>query len=52
MPTTAWPTLEEYLKANTPVTNDLKSVNWWGNRPKYVVSLLKGWFGDRWKCLE
>lgn len=46
MPTTAWPTLEEYLKANTPVTNDPKSVNWWGNRPKYVVSLLKGWFGD------
>lgn len=47
MPTTAWPTLEEYLKANTPVTNDPKSVNWWGNRPKYVVSLLKGWFGDK-----
>ena len=46
-PTTAWPTLEEYLKANTPVTNDPKSLNWWGNRPKYVVSLLKAWFGDK-----
>jgi formate dehydrogenase major subunit len=46
-PTTAWPTLEEYLKANTPVTKDPKSVNWWGNRPKYVVSLLKAWFGDK-----
>ncbi len=22
------------------------SVNWWGNRPKYVVSLLKSWYGD------
>ncbi|SFJ53146.1 formate dehydrogenase alpha subunit [Desulfomicrobium apsheronum] len=46
VPTTAWPTLTDYLKANTPVTNDPKSLNWWGNRPKYVVSLLKGWFGD------
>jgi len=47
VPTSAWPTLEDYLKANTPVTNDPKSVNWWSNRPKYVVSLLKGWFGDK-----
>jgi len=46
VPTTAWPTLADYLKATTPKTNDPKSVNWWGNRPKYVVSLLKGWFGD------
>ena len=46
VPTTAWPTLADYLKANTPVTKDPKSVNWWQNRPKYVVSLLKGWFGD------
>lgn len=46
VPTTAWPTLADYLKANTPVSNDPKSVNWWGNRPKYMVSLLKGWFGD------
>lgn len=47
VPTTAWPTLDEYLKATTPKTNDPKSLNWWGNRPKYVVSLLKGWFGDK-----
>ena len=47
VPTSAWPTLDDYLKANTPVTKDPKSVNWWGNRPKYVVSLLKGWFGDK-----
>jgi formate dehydrogenase major subunit len=46
-PTTAWPTLADYQKANTPVSKDPKSVNWWGNRPKYVVSLLKGWFGDK-----
>ena len=46
VPTTAWPTLADYLKANTPVSKDPKSVNWWQNRPKYVVSLLKSWFGD------
>ena len=47
VPTSAWPTLAEYLKANTPATKDPKSVNWWQHRPKYVVSLLKGWFGDK-----
>jgi formate dehydrogenase major subunit len=45
-PTANYPTLAEYLKAYTPVTKDPKSVNWWGNRPKYVVSLLKAWYGD------
>jgi len=38
--------LKEYLEANTPRSNDPKSINWWQNRPKYVVSLLKAWFGD------
>ena len=33
-------------KAKTPVTVVPNSANWWGNRPKYVTSLLKGWFGD------
>ena len=23
-----------------------KSVNWWGNARKYMVSLLKSWYGD------
>ncbi len=45
-PLAQWQTLEEYNKANTPVTHIENSANWWGNRPKYVVSLLKGWFGD------
>ncbi len=31
--------LAEYLKAETPVTG------WWSNMPKYVVSLLKAWYG-------
>ncbi len=46
VPRADWPTLEDYQKANTPKTSDPKSVNWWGNRPKYMVSLLKGWMGD------
>ena len=40
------PTLEDYLKATTPVSHDPMSANWWQNYPKYTVSLLKGWFGD------
>lgn len=47
LPRTHWPRLEDYLKANTPVSKDPRSANWWQNRPKYVVSLLKGWFGDK-----
>ncbi len=46
VPTTAWQTLEEYNAANTPKSADPKSANWWQNRPKYMASLLKAWFGD------
>ncbi|MFN2267135.1 MAG: molybdopterin dinucleotide binding domain-containing protein, partial [Desulfonatronovibrio sp.] len=45
-PRSNWPTLEAYNKANTPVSNDPKSANWWQNRPKYVASLLKAMFKD------
>ena len=45
-PQAPWQTLAEYNKANTPVTTLPNSANWWGNRPKYIASLLKGWFGD------
>ena len=33
-------TLEEYLHTETPTTG------WWANMPKYVVSLLKAWYGE------
>ncbi|EFL49313.1 formate dehydrogenase, alpha subunit [Solidesulfovibrio fructosivorans JJ]] len=46
VPRADWPTLADYQKANTPVSHDPKSANWWGNRPKYMVSLLKGWMGE------
>ncbi len=38
--------LEDYLKANTPTTKFEKSTNWKANTPKYMVSLLKAWYGD------
>jgi formate dehydrogenase major subunit len=38
-------TLAEYLEAWTPKWNDPKSANWWQNTPKYMVSLLKAYWG-------
>jgi formate dehydrogenase major subunit len=43
----AHPTLAAYLEKNTPVTKDPHSANWWGNTPKYIVSLLKAWWGEK-----
>ncbi|SET88777.1 formate dehydrogenase major subunit [Myxococcus fulvus] len=34
------PSLADYLESHT------SSTGWWSNFPKYVVSLLKAWFGD------
>jgi formate dehydrogenase-N, alpha subunit len=38
--------LKAYLEKWTPKTKEKKSANWWGNTPKYTVSLLKAWYGD------
>ncbi len=38
--------LDAYIKNNTPKTNDPMSANWWQHKPKYLVSLLKAWYGD------
>jgi len=46
MPHAGWTNLAEYQKANTPVSKDPLSANWWQNKPKYMVSLLKAWFGE------
>jgi formate dehydrogenase major subunit len=32
--------LEDYLRIETPATG------WWSNTPKYVVSLMKAWYGE------
>ncbi|MBF0482398.1 MAG: formate dehydrogenase-N subunit alpha [Desulfovibrionaceae bacterium] len=41
MPKASLPTLADYLKANTPVSKDPQSANWWSNYPKYTASYLK-----------
>jgi formate dehydrogenase major subunit len=45
-PSTAWPKLEDYLKRRAKSADPL-SANWWQNEPKYMVSLLKAYFGDK-----
>ncbi len=45
-PRANWATLEDYNKANTPVSNDPKSVNWWQHKPKYFASLLKSFYKE------
>lgn len=42
----AHPTFEDYIEKSTPKTNDPMSINWWSHRSKYMVSLLKAFFGD------
>jgi len=46
-PRAGLPTLAAYNKKYTPQTNDPLSANWWGNYPKYSVSLLKSYFGNK-----
>jgi formate dehydrogenase major subunit len=43
---TDMPTLADYKLKATPQTNDLDSVNYWKNTPKFITSLLKAWWGD------
>ena len=37
--------LKAYIEKNTPKTKEPRSVNWWGNRPKYITSYLKAIYG-------
>jgi len=45
-PTAGMTNLQAYLDQSTPKTKEPQSVNWWGNYPKYIVSLLKSWYGE------
>ncbi len=38
--------LQAHLERVTPKSRDPKSVNWWKNYPKYLISLLKAWWGE------
>ena len=44
-PKAEWKTLNEYLEANTPKPLREHSMNFYGNTPKFMVSLLKAWWG-------
>ncbi len=46
LPRSNMQSLADYHKLTTPVTNLPESVNWWQNRPKYMTSLLKAYFGN------
>jgi len=39
--------LAAYLEKWTPKTKDPKSANWWSNYPKYIISLLKSYYGEK-----
>ncbi len=45
-PNSKMASLEDYNRLNTPKTSDPMSVNWWGNKPKYVASLIKSFYPD------
>ncbi len=45
VPTATMVDLKTYNEKNTPKTKESKSVNWWGNRPKYFTSYLKAIYG-------
>jgi formate dehydrogenase major subunit len=47
MPSASIGSLAAYNEKFTPKSNDPRSANWWQNRPKYTVSLLKSFFGEK-----
>ena len=44
-PKSSWTNLATYVEKSTPKTSDPESANWWSNRDKYIVSLLKAFYG-------
>ena len=46
VPSSVDSSLADYISRTTPSSNDSLSLNWWKNTPKYIVSLLKAWYGD------
>ncbi|GAB1440667.1 hypothetical protein MASR2M36_34520 [Providencia sp.] len=47
LPSDKQTTLESYLAANTPKATLEGQVNYWGNYPKFFVSLMKTFYGDK-----
>jgi formate dehydrogenase major subunit len=47
MPAASLDTLEKYLHKSTPESKDPQSANYYQNYPKFFVSFLKSYFGDK-----
>ncbi len=47
MPRADQPTLEEYVKQNSPKPLRPDAMNYWSNTDKFMVSLLKSYYGDQ-----
>jgi len=47
LPRANWATLDEYVKANTPKPLRPDSLNYWSNTSKFMVSLLKAYYGEK-----
>lgn len=47
LPSDKQTSLESYLAANTPKPTVQGQVNYWGNYPKFFVSLMKTFYGDK-----
>ena len=43
-PNASLATLAAYNEKNTPKTKEPQSANWWGNKPKYMASLLRAFY--------
>jgi len=46
-PRANWASLDDYLKANSPKPLRPDSLNYWSNTSKFMVSLLKAYYGDK-----
>jgi formate dehydrogenase major subunit len=46
VPIASWKTLSDYVSANTPKPLRPDSLNYWSNASKFVVSLLKAYYGE------
>lgn len=45
-PTADNQSLQQYIDKWTPKSNDPLSVNYWKNTPKFIISMLKAWWGE------
>jgi len=47
VPVASWKTLADYVAANTPKPLRPDSMNYWSNTSKFLVSLLKSYYGEK-----